>query len=69
MDFNFLLFNDSSASNLSFAHSGTTKITRLPLLMPVACQGLLFGWERVTGMRERRKGRESMVYRVVIKVK
>ncbi len=56
MDFNFLLFNDSSASNLSFAHSGTTKITRLPLLM-VACQWLLFGWEKVTGMRERRKGK------------
>jgi hypothetical protein len=59
-----LLFNVRSFSNQSFADTGNSNITRLPLLMPMACQGV-FGKEKEN--REEKKegnGKEFLVYRV-----
>jgi hypothetical protein len=49
------LLNAESISVQSFADAGSSDITRLPILMPIACQGIREGKRE-----ERKKGRKGL---------
>jgi len=63
-----LVFNVGGINNQSIADFGSSNITRLQQIMPTECQELVFLRKEKIERRGRKKGKESLVYRVVIRM-